>query len=347
MASEASEAHGGETRGRGRSPWLWVILVLGVLFVLTVGLVVLVVAVSAGGNGDTAGSSAERASWEEVYVSGEGADRIAVVPVVGAIAAGEGGLLGDQTASPEALRAQLDQAADDDSVRAVILEVDSPGGGVVPSDVMHQEVVRFMEENEKPLVVSMGSTAASGGYYISAPADRILANRSTMTGSIGVVFPYTNFEEALDDFGIDYDPLTSGEFKDLASPADELTDEEREILQSQIEDSYDQFVGVIAEGRDLPEERVREIGDGRTYTGSQAEEIGLVDELGNLEDAARASRELADLEEAEVFRYEPRQGLLSSLQARLVPRPPEALEALRAAGLDPSPELQYLYQAGL
>ena len=196
------------------------------------------------------------------------------------------------------------------------------------------------------MVASMGSTAASGGYYISAAADTIVANPSTITGSIGVIFNYTNFAEALDKVGVDPEPITSGEFKDLASPADELTDAERGIIEAQIGDTYDQFVAAIVEGRDLPEDRVRELADGRTYSGEQAASNGLVDELGGIQQAAAEARELAGIQRAEVVRYEESPGLLESVQARIAPQEPEAVQIIEAAGVDPTPELQYLYRPG-
>ena len=352
----ASEAHpesnaennaGGNGRGGsgGRRVWPWVLgalLLLG-FFILAVVVIAVVVGVS-GGSGD----SASRDSWEESYVTGEGEAEIAALPVAGTITdSTSGGVLSaGGGATPDALRSQLQQAQDDPDVEAVILEVNSPGGGVVPSDEMYRMVRDFKEETDKPVVASMGSTAASGGYYISAAADTIVANPSTITGSIGVIFNYTNFAEALDKVGVDPEPITSGEFKDLASPADELTDAERGIIEAQIGDTYDQFVAAIVEGRDLPEDRVRELADGRTYSGEQAASNGLVDELGGIQQAAAEARELAGIQRAEVVRYEESPGLLESVQARIAPQEPEAVQIIEAAGVDPTPELQYLYRPG-
>lgn len=325
--------------------WPWVLVALLVLGFLIVGVIALAVIVGLSGGGSS--GSASSSQWEESYVTGEGEAEIAVLPVAGAITdSASGGAFSASGATPGALRSQLQQAEDDPNVEAVILEVNSPGGGVVPSDEMYRLVRDFKDETDKPVVASMGSTAASGGYYISAAADTIVANPSTTTGSIGVIFNYTNFSEALDKIGVDPEPLTTGEFKDLASPSDELSQQERDILNSQIEQSYDQFVSAIVAGRDLTEERVRELGDGRTYTGQQAAENGLVDELGGLEAAASEARNLADIDQAEVVRYEESPGLLESVQARIAPEEPEAVQIMESAGIEPTPEMQYLYRPG-
>ena len=331
---------------RRRRRWGWWVggAVAALLLFLTVGTVLLVVLVGPGGSGGS-GSARVPETFGEEYVSGEGSEKVAVLPVEGVIGSeGTGGALATPAATPEALRHQLRQAAEDRSVRAVVLEVNSPGGGVTASAQMRDEILDFKETSEKPVVVSMGDTAASGGYYISAPADSIVANESTLTGSLGVIFSLLNYEEAEEKLGLEEVVIKSGEFKDIGSASREITPEERETFQSLIDESYAEFVGVIAEGRDLPEERVRELADGRIYSGLQAEELGLVDELGDLETAAGVAQGLADVDGATVVRYTQEPGLAELLQARLAPQEPEALKILRAAGLDPSPELQYLYR---
>lgn len=346
MTSEAHpEGSGQQGGGRGRRVWPWVLIALLLLAFLTTGVIALAVIVGLSGGGSS--GSASSTQWEESYVTGEGEAEIAVLPVAGTITdSASGGAFATEGATPDALRSQLQQAEEAPDVEAVILEVNSPGGGVVPSDAMYRLVQDFKDETDKPVVASMGSTAASGGYYLSAAADTIVANPSTTTGSIGVIFNYTNFGEALDKIGVDPEPLTTGEFKDLASPADELTEEEREILNSQIEQSYDQFVSAIVAGRDLTEERVRELGDGRTYTGEQAADNGLVDELGGIEAAAAEARNLAGIDQAEVIRYEESPGLFESIQARIAPEEPEAVQMMESAGIEPTPEMQYLYRPG-
>jgi protease IV len=321
------------------------------LLFLTAGVISLVLIAAPGGSdgrprGGGGGKAAPPVSFQEKYVSGEGSDKIAVLPVTGLISPEQPNPLTTQAvASPEILRDQLRQASEDQRVSAVILEIDSPGGGVVPTDEMHRSIEDFKEATGKPVVVSMGATAASGGYYISTAADRIVANESTLTGSLGVIFEYLNLAEAAEEYGIEQEVIKSGPYKDIGSSTREPTEEELEILQAYVDEGYDQFVQVIVEGRGLPEEEVRELADGRVYSGQQAESLGLVDELGDLERAAKASREIAGVEEATVVRYQRQSpGLLGLLQARLAPTEPEALQVLETAGLNVKPELQYLYR---
>lgn len=322
--------------------------IVGALLLLTAGAIALVLLTGAGGTGGgrAGGGAAPPETFKEKYVSGEGSDKVAVLPVVGTIGTDAASPLGGaQAATPESFRDQLHQAEEDQRVKAVVLEVDSPGGGVVPTDQMYESIRQFKEGTGKPVVVSMGQTAASGGYYISTAADRIVANQNTLTGSLGVIFSYLNFEEAAAEYGIEQEVVKSGPFKDIGSPTREPTEEELEILQSYVDEGYDRFVEVIAEGRSLPEEEVRNLADGRVYSGLQAESLGLVDELGDLERAAEISGELAGVEEATVVRYQRRSpGIGDLLQSRLAPSEPEALQVLKAAGLSPTPELQYLYR---
>jgi protease IV len=228
----------------------------------------------------------------------------------------------------------------------VVLEVNSPGGGVTASDEMHQSILDYRKRTGKPVVVSMDSVAASGGYYISTAADRIVANEGTLTGSLGVIVALTNFSEAAKKYGVTQEYITSGKFKGMGSSWKELTPEEREIFQSIVDNYYDEFVEVIVAGRDLPEERVREIADGRFYSGRQAKELGLVDSFGGLDEAARVSRDLANVEETTVVRYVQAPTFTETLLARLAPQEPEAVQILEAAGIDPTPEPQYLYLPG-
>ena len=333
----------GAARGVRRRQWPFVVggLVALGLLVLTVGIVVVALAIGSGGVGVVGASPV---AYEEEYVSGEGPDKIAVIPVEGRIASADSSVPGTRPpVTPEGLADALRQAAEDGSVQAVVLEVNSPGGGVTASDVMHQGILDFKERTGKPVVVSMGDVAASGGYYISTAADWIVANETTLTGSLGVFIPLLNFSEAADKYGVTQEYIKSGKFKAIGNPWDKLTSEEREIYQSIVQDDYNEFVEVIVEGRELPEERVREIADGRVYSGLQAKELGLVDEFGGLDEAARASRRLADVEEATVVRYVQPPSLTETLLARLAPQEPEAVQIMEEAGLDLEAKPYYLY----
>ena len=337
---------GGESRPRRRR-WPFVIggLVALGLIALVIGVVVIALAVGAGGG--LGGPPAAQAVYEEEYVSGEGSDTVAVIPVEGTIASADSSIGGIQpTTTPEGLSDALDQAADDESVRAIVIEVNSPGGGVTASALMHESIMEFKENTGKPVVVSMADTAASGGYYIATAADEILANETTLTGSLGVVIPLLNFSEAADNYGVTQKYITSGEFKAMGSSWKDLTPEEREIFQSIVDEDYEEFVEVIVEGRDLPEDRVRELADGRVYSGEQAKENGLVDRFGDLEDAARVSRDLAKIDEATVVRYIQEPTFSETLLAHLAPPEPEASRIIEEAGLNLEAKPYYLYLPG-
>ncbi len=182
---------------------------------------------------------------------------------------------------------------DDASVKAVVLRVDSPGGFVVPSQEIYEEVKKTADK--KHVVVSMGSLAASGGYYISAPASLIVANPGTTTGSIGVIMEIPNLKGLMDKIGIKREVIKTGKYKDLASVFRGIGKEEKKILQSVLDDVHNQFIQSVADGRNIPIEKVREIADGRIFTGRQAIEIGLVDKIGNLQDAIKEASTLAGI----------------------------------------------------
>ncbi|MFD2042885.1 signal peptide peptidase SppA [Ornithinibacillus salinisoli] len=197
----------------------------------------------------------------------------------------------------------LDEAGKDNSVDGIILRVNTPGGGVVESAEIHDKIVDIQNEYEKPIYVSMGNTAASGGYYISAPADKIVAHPATLTGSIGVIMEGYDLSGLAEDLGVDFNTIKSGEFKDIMSFSREMTDEERDILQTMIDDMYADFVKVIVDGRGMSEATVRDIGDGRVYTGKQAQENGLVDALGSMDDTIAMMKEDYDWDDVQVVKY--------------------------------------------
>src|SRR5215204_6492585 len=294
-----------------------------------------------------AGRPTVPAVYEEEWVAGNGPAVIAVVPVEGTIAPADNTLGGTQpTTTPEGLADALRQAGQDTNVVAVVLEINSPGGGVTASDEMHQSILDFRKNTGKPVVVSMGDTAASGGYYISTAADRIVANETTLTGSLGVIFEFNNFAEAADKYGIKQVVIKSGKYKDIGNAFREMKPEEREIFQSLVDQDYSEFVEVISEGREIPEDRVREIADGRVYSGSQAKGLGLVDSFGGLDEASAIAGKLAGTSDTIVVRYVQEPTLIETLMAHLVPQEPQAEQIMDAAGLDLEPKPYYLYLPG-
>jgi protease-4 len=336
--SNQSETDAGEPRRRRRR---WPFVVGGLVALGLVGLAVFAVVLIAVA---TAGPTAP-AVYDEEYVSGEGPDKVAIVPVEGTIAAADDTMGGTQpTTTPEGISDALDQAGSDPSVAAVVLEINSPGGGVTASDEMHQSILDFEKSTKKPVVVSMQDVTASGGYYISTAADRIVANKTTLTGSLGVIFEITNFAKAADKYGIKQVVIKSGKYKDIGSAFREMTPEERNIFQSIVDDSYAQFVHVISEGRGIPEERVREIADGRVYSGLQAKRLGLVDSFGGLDEASDIAGKLAGKSDTTVVRYVQQPSFTDTLLARLAPEKPQAEQIMDAAGLNLEPKPYYLYK---
>lgn len=337
--SRQPETHAGEPGRRRR----WPFVVGGLVAVGLVGLIVFaVVLILVAASGSTA-----PVVYDEEYVSGNGPDKVAVVPVEGVIAPADDTLSGTvPTSTPEGLTDALRQAGSDQSVAAVVLEINSPGGGVTASDEMHQSILDFRKNTGKPVVVSMGDTAASGGYYIATAADRIVANETTLTGSLGVIIPLNNFAEAANKYGIKQVVIKSGKYKDMGSAFREMTPEEREIFQSIVDQDYSEFVEVISEGREIPENRVREIADGRIYSGIQARDLGLVDSLGNLDEASATAGRLAGKRDTTVIRYVQEPTLTETLLARLAPQEPQTQQIMEAAGLDLEPKPYYLYLPG-
>ncbi|NLA74288.1 MAG: signal peptide peptidase SppA, partial [Deltaproteobacteria bacterium] len=184
--------------------------------------------------------------------------------------------------------------AKDKSIKAIILRIDSPGGGVGASQEIYRELMRTRDK--KKVVVSMGGTAASGGYYIASAGSSIVANPGTITGSIGVIMQYYQYRELAEKIGFKTEVIKSGEFKDTGNPHREITEGEKKILETVISDIQTQFINDVAKGRNLDPEKIREIADGRIITGAMAKEWGLVDQLGNFEDAVAAAKEYAGIE---------------------------------------------------
>ncbi len=189
---------------------------------------------------------------------------------------------------------QLGEFADDDAIRAVVLRIDSPGGGAAAAQEIYQEVSRLRKK--KKVVASLGSVAASGGYLIATGADRIVANPGTITGSISAVMHFADVQELMKKVGVRASVVKSGKFKDIGSPLRDMTAEERQLIQGIVDDIYDQFVRTIAENRKLPLDNVVKIADGRIFSGRQAQQLKLVDELGGLQDAVLTAGRLAGIE---------------------------------------------------
>jgi len=209
-------------------------------------------------------------------------DKVAVLPITG--------LIIDSEATIE----QLKKFSKDDSVKAIVLRLNTPGGGVGPSQEIFEEVRKV--GGKKVVVASMGALAASGGFLIACASEKIYANPGTITGSIGVIMNFVNVRDLIEKIGVKGIVIKSGDFKDIGSPLREMRPEERKLLQSVIDNVYSQFVNTVAERRNLPRDDILAIADGRIFSGEQAKELGLVDNLGNLEDAVAEAGIMAKIE---------------------------------------------------
>jgi len=262
---------------------------------------------------------------------GVGGDKIAVIPLTGTITGTSGPLTYSGVITPELVRGLLQEAEADASVKAIILRVDSPGGEVAPCQEILEEIEQAKQS--KPVVVSMGSIAASGGYYISCEADKIVALPGTLTGSIGVISQIPNLKGLFDKLGIEMQTFTGGEHKDMYAGYRNLTSDEQEIMQSLVDEYYEQFIDVVAGGRGMDKEEVRSLATGQLYTGSEAKELGLVDELGGLDKAVEVATELSGAVSPELKYYKPAAGSILEKLLGLSSSELSSLLKLRLLGL--------------
>ncbi|MBX3320060.1 MAG: signal peptide peptidase SppA [Nitrospira sp.] len=211
-------------------------------------------------------------------------DRIALIRIEGVIV------------DSQATVGELKKFGENPSIKAIVLRIDTPGGGVVPSQEIYDAVKRVRNKSNKAVIASMGSVAASGGYYIAAATDRIVANPGTLTGSIGVIMETANLEGLLQKIGVEGVIIKSGKYKDVGSPLRKMSAEERGLLQAVMDDVHKQFIEAVAEGRSMELRAAQVLADGRIFTGRQAKEAKLVDELGDLEDAIQLAAEVVGIE---------------------------------------------------
>ncbi|MBI5815541.1 MAG: signal peptide peptidase SppA [Nitrospinae bacterium] len=237
---------------------------------------------------------------------------------------------------------QLDKWSEDNSVRAIVLKINSPGGVVAPSQEIHSAVRRAMAK--KPVVASMGALAASGGYYAAAPCSKIVANPGTITGSIGVIIMFSSTHELMKKIGLGATVVKSGKFKDVGSPHRPFTSEDQELIQGVVDDTYEQFVEDVAAGRKMPVDEVRKLADGRIYTGRQAHKVKLVDQIGDFEDALALAARLGGIEgKPETVEDEKDKGLLRRLMGDGMDEDYDS--AISFNRLFPPPGLYFLWPA--
>lgn len=269
---------------------------------------------------------------------------VAVINVTGTIQGGDGPSrpLAAGGAFSGRIIKWLQKAQKDAMVRAVVMRVNSPGGEVTASDEIFNEILRTRNDFDKTVVASFGGLAASGGYYLASACDRIVSNRNTLTGSIGVLSVVPNLEELLQKLGVRANVFKSGALKDASMGIAPMSDEAKKVWQAMIDEAYQQFVNIVAEGRNIPVDKVRELADGRIYTGKQAKDLGLVDEFGDLPEAVNLAAKMADVPlPPRVIEYRmPR--FLPMLMGNMSAGYELSLESF--LGLQRFPTLQYLYR---
>ena len=237
-----------------------------------------------------------------------GKDKVALIDVRGLLSDRSSDSLFSSKANPvDALTARLEKAERDPEVRAVVLRINSPGGGVTASDMMYREVLRFRERSGKPVVASLGEVAASGGYYLALAADRIIAEPTSITGSVGVIIPTINVSEGLGKIGIRARNLTSGPNKDMGDPLTPPKERHFVLLQGLVDEFYSRFKGLVVERRPgLVAATADEVTDGRVVSGARAVEVGLADATGGVRDAFEAAKSLAGVQGARLVKYHAR-----------------------------------------
>jgi len=220
------------------------------------------------------------------------------------------GLFSTETVTPEEIISQLDEAEKNPNVKAILIRVNSPGG----SPAATQEIYEELKKKEKPIVVSVSEVCASGAYYIASAADRIIANRSSSVGSIGVIMQIPNYEELYEQLGLKYTTIKQGEFKDVGSPDRPVTEEEIKMLEAQLKEIYEQFISDVAQARNMEIDRVREMATGWVFLGTEALELGLIDGIGNYKDAIDIAAELGGIKgEPKVIRQESGHSLMDMI----------------------------------
>ena len=290
--------------------------------------------------------------FQETVVAGTRGPKLLLLDVQGVLSeAEESGTLGlgGRESTVARVREQLERAREDEEVRGVLLRIESPGGTVTASDILYREVLRFKEETRRPVVAECMGVCASGGYYVAMAADRVLAHPTTVTGSIGVIFSGLSVAGLMEKLGVEDQTLKSGEFKDAGSPLRRMSAAERAQLQSVIDDLYGRFLEVVEKGRPgLAEADVRRLADGRVYSARQAQQAGLVDEIGYLEDAVDELKRRAGLEEARVVVYHRPRELRENLYSVSASPEPRALgsDASTLAAAFRGPAFLYLWWPG-
>lgn len=281
----------------------------------------------------------------ETVLEGRGPDKVLLVDLAGVLAEEPLLTLEGRPQVPllARVREELEKAAGDERVRALVVRINSPGGTVTASDILYQEIARFKARRKVPVIAAIVDVGASGGYYVALAADRIVAHPTTITGSIGVLMLTVSSGGLLEKIGVTASYVKSGEYKDMGNPFRALRPEERAIFQGLIDQFHARFVALVAQARRLDESRVRAFADGRVHTAAEALGLGLVDRIGYLEDAIAIAREAAGLAEASVVAYHrPRQYRATIYSAADAPPPGAGLADIARLAVS-GPRFLYLW----
>jgi len=286
--------------------------------------------------------------FQEEVISGEGDNKILLLDISGFISEEDTGNMVKMPDMVSRVKEELGRAAKDKNVKAVVLRINSPGGTITASDLIHHEVQRFKELTGKPVIASIIDLGASGAYYIAMAADKVVAHPTSVIGSIGVIMLHVNFQGLMEKFGVSAESIKSGVNKDLGSPTKPLSPEGRDILQGIIDDMYGRFLQVIEANRTkMSSERIKKLADGRVYTASESLKSGLIDDIAYLEEVIDMGKEAAGISEASVILYKRPGEYKNNIYSRSFTG---TIDPLAAWGLEPkqwlrggSPHFLYLW----
>jgi len=331
-----------------KSVAFWLSILFGALLLLSVGVnVVLSIVVTANMIETTEGPITPAGNEKFVQGDKNSRNKILLISVNGIILEqSDDSLFYNKKGILETIKDNLSRAEEDNNVRGIVLSVNSPGGGITECDEIHHEIMKFKAKKSIPIVVSMQDLAASGGYYISAPAQKIFAQPTTLTGSIGVIMEFTNIEGLFTKIGLESVTIKSGKLKDIASPTRDMTEEENEILNKMVKEMSQRFFKVVRDGRkNITDEQFKIISDARIFTAQQAKNAGLIDEIGYLDDAFNAAIDLAGIKDAKLVKIKQNVtffDLLSETSKNLNPR--SKIEDHIETIMPTSPRLMYIWR---
>ncbi len=286
----------------------------------------------------------------EKVIGGKGADKVLVMDISGIITGQEHSNLLGVTTEPNIVarvKEELNLAAEDKNIKAIVLKINSPGGSVTTCDIINHELKSFKKKKNVPIVTEIMDVGASGGYYIAAASDKIIANPTAVTGSIGVIAYGINAAGLMDKIGITNQTIKSGDKKDIGSPLRRMTDEEKTILQSVINGMYERFLDAIMDGRPnaFTREELRKLSDGRIYNADQALSLKLIDGIGYIEDAVELAKDKAGIKEAKIVTYTPERSYKNNIYSTLTAKSPETVNLINidAGSISGRSGLNFMY----